>query len=69
MKQIIDEISAKESIKRECKILKQPTEAFRLKKIVEDISKAYPRKMTAKEKRELNSLTEALDSVIPGNIE
>ena len=49
--------------------MKQPTEAFRLKKIVEDISKAYPRKMTAKEKRELNSLTEALDAVIPGNIE
>ena len=69
MKQIIDEISAKESIKRECKILKQPAEAFRLKKIVEDISNAYPRKMTAKEKREVNSLTEALDAVIPGNIE
>lgn len=69
MKQIIDEISAKESIKTECKILKQPAEAFKMKKSIEDISKAYPGKMSAKEKRELNSLTEALESVIPGNIE
>lgn len=69
MKQIIDEISAKESIKTECKILKQPAEAFKMKKSIEDISKAYPGKMSAKEKRELNSLTEALDAVIPGNIE
>ena len=39
-KQIIDEISAKESIKTECKILKQPAEAFKMKKSIEDISKA-----------------------------
>ena len=68
MKQIIDEVSAKESIKTECRILKQPAEAFKMKKSIEDISKAYPGKMPAK-KRELNSLTEALKSVIPGNIE
>ena len=68
MKQIIDAVSAKESIKRECRILKQPAEAFKMKKSIEDISKAYPGKMPAK-KRELNSLPEALKSVIPGNIE
>ena len=40
MKQIIDEVSAKESIKTECRILKQPAEAFKMKKSIENISKA-----------------------------
>lgn len=41
MKQIINEISAKESIKTELRILKQPAEAFKIKKSIEDIARAY----------------------------
>ena len=69
MKQIIDEISAKESIKTECKILKQPAEAFKMKKSIEDIAKAYPGKISTKDKRELEQMTNALKSLIPGNID
>ena len=69
MKQIIDDISAKESIKTECKILKQPAEAFKMKKSIEDIAKAYPGKISTKDKRELEQMTNALKSLIPGNID
>lgn len=69
MKQIIDEIAAKEAIKTERRILKQPAEAYKIKKSVEDMAKVYPGKMTLKEKRELEKMTSALDEIIPGNIE
>ena len=69
MKQIINEISAKESIKTERKILKQPAEAFKMKKSIEDIARAYPGKMSAKEKREFEQMTSTLESIIPGNID
>ena len=69
MKQIMDEISAKESIKTEREILKQPVDAFRAKKNLEDILKAFPEKIPAKERRELQHLIDGLKSVIPGNIE
>lgn len=69
MKQIINEISAKESIKTELRILKQPAEAFKIKKSIEDIARAYPVKMSAKEKREFEQMTSTLESLIPGNID
>lgn len=69
MKQIINEISAKESIKIELRILKQPAEAFKIKKSIEDIARAYPVKMSAKEKREFEQMTSTLESLIPGNID
>lgn len=69
MKQIIDEISAKESIKTECRILKQPAEIFKMKKIIEDITKMYPDKISKKEKREFDDMINTLKLIIPGNIE
>lgn len=69
MKQIIDEIAAKEIIKTECRILKQPALAFKMKKSIEAIAGAYPGKIPAKEKRNIDNMTSILESIIPGNIE
>ena len=51
MKPIIDDVSAKESIKTECRILKQPAEAFKMKKSIEDISKSISRENACKKTR------------------
>ncbi len=69
MKQIIDDIAAKEAIKTERKILKQPAEAYKMKKSVELMAQMYPEKMTIKEKREVEKMTSALEEIIPGNID
>lgn len=68
MKQIIDEIAAKEAIKTEQKILKKPADAYKVMKSVEEMAKVYPGKMPLKEKRELDKMTTALSEIIPGNI-
>lgn len=69
MKQIIDEIETKEAIKTERKLLKQPANIYKIKQSVETISKMYPGKIPLKEKRELKKMTNALDEIIPGNID
>lgn len=68
MKQIIDEIATKEAIKTELKILKQPAEAYKMKKITEDMLKTYPGKIPLREKREFEKMTNILEEIIPGNI-
>lgn len=67
MKQIINEIAARESMKTEQMILRQPAEAYKMKTALVHISSSYPGKMTPKEKKEFEKLTRELDSIIPGN--
>lgn len=69
MKQIIDEIAVRETIKKERKILNQPAEIYKMKKAIENITKVFPGKMSTKEKREFEKMISNLESIIPGNIE
>ena len=69
MKQIMDEISAKESIKKECKILKQPAELYKTMKNIEKLLRSDPGVIKPKEKRDLEKMVNALEEIIPGNIQ
>lgn len=69
MKKIINDVASKESIKVEREILKQPAEAFKIAKSIEDFSRIRIGKMSVKKERELSDMTKALKSIIPGNIE
>ena len=67
IKQIIREVAARENMKTEQMILRQPAEAYKMKKALADISSSFPGKMTSREKKEFEKMTSALDSMIPGN--
>lgn len=69
MKQIIDEIVAKEAIKTERKLLKLPTDVYKLRRTLLSIEKNYSDKITPKEKKQLNKMDIELKEFIPGNIE
>ena len=64
MKQIIDEIVSRESIKTECKILKLPAEIFKMRKTMEEVLRDYPSAITLKEKREIEKILTELKTVI-----
>lgn len=68
MKQIIDEIASKESIKTECMILQQPVNAFRLRKTIGEALNSYPNEIGLREKRQLEKMASAVEEIIPGNI-
>lgn len=68
IKQVIDEISAREKMKTEQLILKQPAEAYKMKVALGTIASSYPGKITSKERKELEKMNSALDELIPGNI-
>lgn len=68
MKQIIDEVAVKETIKKEQKILKQPAETYGMMVNIEKLGQIYPGKMSIKEKRELDKMTSYLEEMIPGNV-
>lgn len=67
IKQIIEEISIREQMKTEQLVLRQPAEAYKMKKALIDITKTYPATMTQREKKELEKMTSVLDEMIPGN--
>ncbi len=67
LKQIIDDVSIKEKIKTEQKILRQPADAYKMKAGLLKFAEQYPGKMTTKEKKELGNMTNTLDELIPGN--
>lgn len=69
LRKIIDEIASKESIKTEQLILKQPANAYKMRAGLLQIKAMFPDKMTAKEKREFDTMLAGLDELIPGNIE
>lgn len=68
MKQIIDEVAAKETIKKEQKILKQPASAYGLMVELEKMGETYPGKMPLIEKRELDKMVSYLGETIPGKV-
>lgn len=68
MKQIIKDIAAKESIKTEQKVLKQPADLYKVKSTIEELAENYPVEMTGKEKKEVAKMTGYLKDIIPGNI-
>ena len=68
IKQIIDEISAREKMKTEQMILKKPAEAYKMKVALGTIANNYPGKITSKDRKELEKMNSALDELIPGNI-
>ena len=53
MKQIIDEIAAREKMRTEQMILKQPADLYKAKKALIDIAATYPEKMKVREKNGL----------------
>lgn len=69
IKQVINEIEAKESIKTEQLILKQPADIYKMKASIAAIADSYPGKMTAKEKNEFIKIDSSLKELIPGNID
>lgn len=68
IKQVVDEISAREKMRTEQLILKQPAEAYKMKVALGTIASSYPGKISSKERKELEKMNSALDEMIPGNI-
>lgn len=68
IKQIIDEITSKERIKTEQKVLQRPAELYKMMVTLGQIESSLPDQMTTKEKREFKKMTSALDDLIPGNL-
>ena len=67
VKQIINEIAAKEQIKTEQEILRQPANMFKMKVVLNQTAEKFPNKLTDKEKRELKKMNQDLDELIPGH--
>ncbi len=68
MKQIINEVAAREKMKTEQMILKKPADYYRSKKELVDIIENYSGEISEKEKKQLQKLSDSLDEMIPGNI-
>lgn len=69
MKQIIDEIAARENIKTEQIMLRQPAELYQLTVDLRRIEDDYPNRVSSKVKKELQKLSEKIEKMIPGNLE
>jgi len=72
VKQIIDEVAAKEAIKTEKRILKIPTDAFKMYTQTQQlfsVMEASGQKLPKKEKKELEQLQKELRGMIEGNID
>lgn len=68
IKQIIDEIAAKETLKTERKIMQQPAELYKLRSSAQELLSKGGSHMTAKEKKAINSAIDEFEKSIPGNI-
>ena len=66
IKQIINEIAARESMRTEQMILRQPADFYKAKKELTDIITSYPQKMSQREKTGLQKIADSLDKMIPG---
>lgn len=69
IKQIICDISAKEQIKTEQMILKQPAEMFKMKTTIQDFTGKLVNEMKPKEKRKIEEIIKDINTLIPGNID
>ena len=66
MKQIIQEVAARESMRTEQMILQQPANLYRIKTELNSITSMYPDQISTKEKKDLKKLTNEIDELIPG---
>ena len=64
MQQIIDEVAAREQIKSEREILRQPAEAYKMRSMLEKLETGYPQEIT-----ELQKLEAMIKSRTPGEID
>ena len=69
MQQIIDEVAAREQIKSEREILRQPAEAYKMRSMLEKLETGYPEKLTPQEITELQKLEAMIKSRTPGEID
>ena len=69
MQQIIDEVAAREQIKSEREILRQPAEAYKMRSMLEKLETDYPEKLTPQEITELQKLEAMIKSRTPGEID
>lgn len=71
VKQIIDEISARETIKTEKRILKIPTEAFKIYTQTEQLftDMEAQQQLSKRDKKQLKQLLENLKGMVEGNID
>ena len=69
MQQIIDEVAAREQIKSEREILRQPAEAYKMRSMLEKARDRLPEKLTPQEITELQKLEAMIKSRTPGEID
>ncbi len=69
MKQIVDEIAAREAMKREQKILEIPTNLYKLARGMEQMLEMPPEQVPDRERKKLNSGLDEIKSMIEGNLE
>lgn len=69
MQQIIDEVAAREQIKSEREILRQPAEAYKMRSMLEKLETGYTEKLTPQEITELQKLEAMIKSRTPGEID
>ena len=69
MKQIIDEIAAREAMKKEQRILEIPANLFKLARGMEQMLEMPPEQVPERERKKLNSGLDEIKSMIEGNLE
>ena len=69
MQQIIDEVAAREQIKSEREIPRQPAEAYKMRSMLEKLETGYTEKLTPQEITELQKLEAMIKSRTPGEID
>nr|MCR5006235.1 haloacid dehalogenase-like hydrolase [Clostridiales bacterium] len=69
MKQIVDEIAAREAMKREQKTLEIPTNLYKLARGMEQMLEMPPEQVPDRERKKLNSGLDEIKSMIEGNLE
>lgn len=68
MKQIINEVSARERMKTEQMILQKPADLYKVKTELTEIVGNYSEEMSDRERKQLSKFADSLDEMIPGNI-
>ena len=68
MKHIIDEVVAREALKTERNVLRQPAELYKIYSTMHNIPDILTSKLKPREKKELDTTFEEMEKIIPGKI-
>lgn len=68
MKRIIDEVAAREALKTERTVLRQPAELYKMYSTMQNIPDILTSKLKPREKKELDTTLEEMEKIIPGKI-